>query len=102
MLKPPELRDDDSVAHVESAVSAGSQLSVVGHDDERLFFLTHEAQEQIDNRAAGRAVEVSRRLVGEDDSRIIDQGASNCDALLLATAQFRGQMLEALPQPDAP
>ena len=41
--------------------------------------------EQIHDKDGVRLVKVSRRLVGKDDARILDNGARNGYALLLTT-----------------
>src|SRR5216684_3219032 len=41
-------------------------------------------------------IQVAGGLVGEDDVRVVDQGAGDADALLFATGKLRGQMVSAV------
>jgi hypothetical protein len=45
-------------------------------------------------------VEVAGRLVGEDEGRLIDQGAGDADSLLLAAGELARTVIEALAQAD--
>jgi hypothetical protein len=45
-------------------------------------------------------VEIAGRLVGEDDLGLIDQGAGNTDALLLAARELSGQMVKPMAKAD--
>jgi hypothetical protein len=51
------------------------------------------------HRVAGVLVEVARRLVGQDQQRVVRQRAGNGDALLLAAAQLVGKVASRLPSP---
>ena len=46
-------------------------------------------------------VEVTRRLVGEEDERIAGDGAGDGDALLLTAGELRGIVLHAVRHADA-
>jgi len=46
-----------------------------------------------------RRVEVSRRLVGQQDQRLAGDGAGHGHALLLTARKLAGQMLRAMPIP---
>lgn len=57
---------------------------VVGDEEERLLIAPVGDLQQLHDIAAGAAVEIARRLVGENESRIVDQRRpSSGDALLL-------------------
>ena len=49
---------------------------------------------------SGLRVEVGRGFVGEDDGRVVGQGAGDGDALLLASGQLSRQVVEAVAQAD--
>ena len=91
--------DDLAVAEVDHAVGAGGGLGVMGDDDEGLPGLV-QPSEQVEDRAAGDAVEVAGRLVGQKEGGLIDQGAGDGDALALAAGEFGGAVLEAMPEAD--
>ena len=62
-----------SVFDVEEAVATSGKLFVVSDDNERATVRTAYVKEQPDNRLARVGIEISGWLVGEKDSRIIDQ-----------------------------
>ena len=56
----------------------------------------------IDDRLAGRAIEIAGRLVGQQQRRPGDKGAGDRDALLLAAGKLPRIMPQAMPEPDPP
>ena len=68
---------------------------IVGHHADRRAALVQLAEESHDCLAVLR-VEVSRRLVGEEDQRLARYGPRDGDALLLAARELRGIMLDAV------
>lgn len=95
-------------------VSAGSRrrLCLVAYDlaalelDDALAHLVHDARvvgrhhhggagavdpvEQLHDADAGGRVEISGRLVGDEDHRLVDEGARDRDALLLPSGELVG------------
>ena len=72
---------------------AAGQLLVVRDEDERRLAPPLQPEQQIDHMAAGLAVEVAGRLVGENELRPAAQGARDGDALLLAARELRREMI---------
>jgi len=70
---------DNGVDTVESFKHA---LIVGDHNDGGVLF-TPELPEQVHDRPAVFRIERSRRLVGEDDARSVDDGAGDRQSLLL-------------------
>ena len=65
--------------------------------DEQNQMVAGDLTEQIHDKDGVRLVKVSRRLVGKDDARILDNGARNGNALLLtARERVRRAVLKAL------
>src|SRR4029077_12776213 len=52
-----------------------------------------DLQQQLDDFPGGRRVEVPGRLIGEKDSRIVDQRPRDRDPLLLAAGQLIGELV---------
>ena len=48
--------------------------------------------EQVHHLAAGARVEIARRLVGQQDRRLVGQRAGDGHALLLAAGELRGMV----------
>ena len=46
-------------------------------------------------------IQISRRFIRQDDSRIVDQRAGNAHPLLLAARELRRQMVRAISQADS-
>ena len=77
-------RDVGVVRDHEDRVARAVQLAEKFHDDGFVGF-----------------VEIAGGLVGEDQLGLIDQGAGDRDALLLAAGELRGEMREAVAEADA-
>lgn len=71
----------DTVGHVEDTV-------IVGNDDDGGLFFSGEFLEQFDNGPPALFIEGGRRFVGQDQSRLVDESASDCNALFLSTGEL--------------
>src|SRR2546422_6115771 len=69
---------------------------VMRHDDNRLFELLVEATEQVEDLLPSLRVELPGRLVGQEERRIVREGHSDRDPLLLAPAQLVGTVARTL------
>jgi hypothetical protein len=72
----------------------------VSDDDEGQPRLPLRGQEQIDHRFGGGPVELSGRLVGEEEARSVDQRPSDPNTLALPTGELVGQLVLVIAQPD--
>ena len=72
---------------------------VVGDQDDGPTLAVQIGQ-QVHDRRARAAVEVARRLVGEHDRRVGDEGAGDGDTLSFATRQGAWAMAAAVSEPD--
>ena len=72
----------------------------MGDHHDRLAELVDGAPHERQDLAAGRAVEVAGRLVGEDDRRSAGERAGDGDALLLATRQLARAVRQPVAQAD--
>src|SRR5215212_7590267 len=90
---------DASVLEPDDARAVLRDLRLVGDENDCNAALLFEALEDVHHLDAGAAVEVSGRLVGEEDRRIVQERARNRDALLLPSGQLvrmvRGPVLQA-------
>src|SRR4028119_128662 len=73
-------------------------VGLVGDQDDRVA-LGVELVEQRHDLGRGRRVEVPGRLVGEQDGRLVDQGAGHGHALALAAGQLVGVVVHARAEP---
>jgi hypothetical protein len=71
----------------------------VGHDDENRAGRGVQLQQERRDSLGGRAVEVTRRFVAEEQRRIPDERPGERGALLLAAGELRGTVIEAIGQP---
>jgi hypothetical protein len=93
------IRFDVAVAHADDALGPGGNVVFVGDHDDGLAHGV-ELRQALHNLVAGLGVEVAGRLVGQDDTGIIDQSPGDGDALLLAAGQLHGAVIEAIAQAD--
>ena len=75
---------------------------VVGDHDDRLLEFAVELFEQLEDLAAGGAVEIAGRLVGDQQVGVGDDGPGDGDALLLAAGELARVMMLAAGQADDP
>src|SRR5215212_1997631 len=93
LLNPPVLEDDD-------AVGVGRDVRLVRDEDERDPALAVEALEDVHHLDRGARVERARRLVGEDELRVVDERARNRHALLLPARELVRVVLLAARESD--
>jgi hypothetical protein len=72
----------------------------VGYDDEDGPFLAVELQEQAADSPGAVAVEVSGRLIGQEQARMLDQCPGDGHTLAFAAGQLSRPMLEPSRQAD--
>ena len=80
----------ETVAEVDGAVGNGGELFIVGDNDKGLAEAVAEVEEEVVQLLLVLGVEGAGRLVGQDDSRVVDEGAGNGYALLLAARELGG------------
>ena len=73
---------------------------IVGDEDEGRPALAPEPHEGVEDRGARGAVEVPRRLVGEEERGARPERPGERDPLLLAARQLRGVVVAPLAEPD--
>src|SRR5690242_4299124 len=86
-----------AIADLDDAMGAGGDVTLMGHQDDCVAGLM-KAIKQIHDFFAGGGIEVSGRLICEDNGGIIDQGAGDCDPLPLAPGKLIGAMVHAVAQ----
>ncbi len=88
------------VLQMELPGAAVGEGGVVGDQHEAGAVALMLGEEAVDDEAAGRAVKIAGRLVGEDQGRAGGEGAGDRDALLLAARQFARVVAGAVAEPD--
>src|SRR5206468_6522191 len=83
-----------------TAVGLARQIVIVGGDDEGQAPLRLQPEEKIPDHLARLGIEVARRLVGQDDSRLGNQCAGDGHALLLAPRQLARPVPQAVSEAD--
>lgn len=73
-------------------------MLVVGHQDHRRTRFPVQLFEQLDDACPCRTVEVPCRFVREKDTRVIDEGTGDSDALLLSTRKLCREMMQTVTQ----
>ena len=80
------------------ALAALRQALIVGDQQQGGAVPGALLEQAVDDQAAGRAVEASRRLVGEQQHRPGDEGAGDRHPLLLPARKLRRVMVEAMAE----
>src|SRR5688500_3800567 len=89
-----------SVAQREREIRDRCELRIVRHDDEGGLARFVDVEQQFDDLVSGSAVEISRRLVGEQDWRIVGERARNRHALLFPAGQLRRIVMAPFRETD--
>ena len=91
--------DQPALLNAEHPVRHAHHLGAVGDHDHGLAGPPGEAVEDLQHLAAGLEVEVAGGLVGEDQQRIVGQGAGDGHALLLAPGEAVRKALRPVGEP---
>ncbi len=70
------------------------EREVVGHHDQRRLGVAVELFQHLDDRPARFLVEISGRLVGEQDLRAIGEGSCQSYSLLFSTGELSRKVVE--------
>ena len=95
----PVLGHDPTVQHVDHAASLRGQALVMGHDEQGGAVLIEPAKE-VEDLATGGGVELTGRLVGEQDRRPVGERAGDRHPLHLSTGELGGTVPLAVTEPD--
>ena len=68
-------------------------------DQKQRLALAAKRLKELQNHALVGLVEVARRFIGDDNIGVIDECASDADALLLAAAKLARAVRDAVPEP---
>lgn len=71
----------------------------MSHDDHRRAFFAIEVEEQVRNRTPRFPIQVSRGLVGEEQTGSRGEGSGDTDPLLFTAGKLSGIMVDALGEP---
>src|SRR5262245_51391949 len=94
-----ELARHAPVLELDLAVRALAHRKIVRDHDDRLAAVVHPLEELHDGTLV-LGVERARRLIGEHEPGAVDEGARDADSLLLAPRELRGEVPEAVAEPD--
>src|SRR5450756_1811254 len=97
----PAIRDllvrlDHPVAERDDAGAVFGDVALVCDEEHGNPAFLVQRLEHVHDLDGGPGVEVAGRLIGEEDRRVVDQGARDSDALLLAARQLVGEVVSAL------
>ena len=91
---------DAAVGQGDDPVASRGKLGIVCNHHQRRLRLCAAREQHVDDRVAGRNIEISGRLVGEKQLRSRGDCASDGDALLLAARKLLRIMVEPVTQAD--
>ena len=91
--------DHQAVAHDDVALRERRDIEFVRHHDDGDARFVEFLEYPHDFHARAR-IQITRRLVGQQYRRFVDQRAGNRDPLLLAAGELIGMMIRAVGQTD--
>jgi hypothetical protein len=80
--------NDQAVLHFVNPIARFRDFRIVRYEQESFAFFLHDALEQFEGAPGIRAIEISRRLIGQNYARIISEGARHGHALLFAAGKM--------------
>ena len=80
--------DQLAIPDGEDILGVGDQLRIVSGEDERGAVLLLDPIHEIDDGSPGLAVEIGGRLIRQHQAWSLDQGAGDCDPLLLTAGEL--------------
>ena len=98
---PAKSRNNFPVSYVKDLIGAIRHVFVVCDHDDGLSERPMKVADEIVNLPTGLAVKVARRLVEEQDARLIDKGATQGHTLTLSAGELGGAMSEAICKPNS-
>src|SRR5262249_58758417 len=87
--------------NLEYPFHSGSQPEVVRHDHQAGSALAVQLEHELEDRFGVVAVEVTRRLIRQENLRLGDQSPRNGGSLPLTSRQLVRTVIESLPQSNA-
>src|SRR6185436_14160344 len=91
---------DFAILQAHDALAVGGDIGLVRHDDDRLS-VSVQLVEQGEDLDARLRIEITGRLVGEQDRRIRDERARDRDPLALTARELVRQVIRAVGETDA-
>ena len=91
---------DSAVADVDDPVRAVCRSGIVADDERRASLLAGQLGDQVEHLSCGGRVELTRRLVGDQQVRAACKRGAERDALLLAARELAGMRVAAAGQAD--
>ena len=91
---------EPAVLDFEDEVVRRDEAAVVGDDDEGGVALGLQAAEDAVDLVAGAGIELAGGLVGEEQDRVLHEGAGDGDSLLFAAGKLVGAVVEAVAEAD--
>jgi acyl-CoA thioesterase I len=91
---------DATGAQPDDAVAAACELEIMRDEDQGRATVALQGEQQVDDRVPRGLVEIAGRLVGDHDGRIGHKRAGDRHALLLATRELGGIMVQAAGEAD--
>ena len=86
---------------MELSVTERGEGRIMSDGHKGASILSGQTEQQVDDACAGGGIEVACRFIGKENAGIIHQRAGNGNALLLASAELRGEMIETIRKTDA-
>src|SRR5260370_26754712 len=92
--------DDTPIPDTDRAIRLGCELHIVCSDQEGHAMLSVDVPNQVQDQGACFRIDFASGLICEDDGRLVDQCASKCNALLLATRHLALTVVSSAREPD--
>ena len=89
-----------TVCHLDDTVGEVFETHIVSDHDHSDLFSHVEVDQNLHDNISASCVQVTSRLIQKQNFRLICDGASNCDSLLLTTRQLVREVVHAFAETD--
>ena len=89
-----------AVAHRHHAICISGDIGLVSDHDDGDAALAVQQSQRVHDVMGVACIEIAGRLVGKEHGRIVDEGAGDGDALLLAARELARRIALAIAQPE--
>ena len=87
---------DFAVCHFDDTVGESLEADVVRHHDHCDLFAHVQVDQNLHDDVSAAGVQITRRLVEQQDLGLVGNGSSDGDSLLLTTGKLIGEVVHAL------
>jgi hypothetical protein len=97
---PLTIFDNGTTLQPNDPLCALGKFEIVGHQQQGCSYLAIQTEKQVDHHLTRFSIKVPGRFIGKQDAWLANERTGQGHALLFASRQLDGIMVQSIPQPD--